>query len=184
MTEYFLSTPTTSVSYANADVRESLTDDVTLDSEGGATHNLTVTYTFIDQPHPYVQPSEFQNLVRVITPSASTRLAMTGPCTPVTAIQASHSVMACQLSLLRGASKTISFSWYVPSIVGAGPKSTYTLLVPRQAGATRATQITVTPAPGVTLSAQGGVGALVGKTFAWMQNPQMRDATLVLGVEP
>jgi O-antigen ligase len=170
-------------SYANADISESLTDDVTLDAKGGATHSMSVKYAFVNQPHAYVQAPEYQNLARVILPSAATMLSMTGPCTPVNASQVTHTVVACQLSLSRGASVAITFSWYMPSAVSAGPKPTYSLLVQRQAGATRAAHITVTPAAGMTLSARGSLGEMVGKTFVWEANPQTRDATLLLGVE-
>jgi hypothetical protein len=178
---YFVDT-NDGASYANADIRESMTDQVTLDAKGGATHALSVTYTYAQVAHTYVQNSEYRNLARVIVPSTATHLATSGPCTPVDTIQSFQAVIACQFSLARGAEKTISFSWYVPSIVTAGQTPTYSLLVQRQAGTTHAVHITVAPAPGTTLSKQGSSGAIAGGNLDWTQNPQTGNTTLVVGV--
>jgi hypothetical protein len=171
-------------SYANADIRESFTDRVTLDASGGATHALAVTYTYAVVTHPYVQVTEYQNLSRVIVPSAATRLAVTGPCAPVSTRQAFHQVIACQFSLTRGASKTISYSWYSPAVVTKGETTSYRLLVQRQAGTAHAAHITVAPPVGATLSGMGGPGAIGGGVFEWTQNPQTVDTSLVVGIGP
>jgi hypothetical protein len=169
-------------SYANADVRESYADHVTLDATGGALHAMSVTYTYAAVAHSYVQNSEYRNLARVIVPGEATRLAVSGPCTPVTTRQSDRRVIACQFSLTRGASATISFSWYVPSVVTGGQTPTYRLFIQRQAGTANAAHIVVSPASGMTLSSVSGAGALTDGTFDWTQNPQTSDATLTIGV--
>jgi hypothetical protein len=40
-------------SYANADLQEQITDNVTLGADGSATHNMSVTYTYPYVKHPY-----------------------------------------------------------------------------------------------------------------------------------
>ena len=168
--------------YSNADIKESFTDQVTLDASGGATHSMTVTYSYAVVPHQYVQYSVYRNLSRVIVPSTATRLAVNGPCSPVNAIQANHQVIACQFSLSRGARATISFSWYSPSVLTAGKQASYRLFVQRQAGTANAARITVAPPAGTTLTSLGGPGVLTGGAFEWTQTPQTADAALVVGV--
>jgi len=171
-------------SYANADIRESYSDRVTLDANGGATHALTVTYTYTVVAHPYVQVTAYQNLSRVIVPSAATRLAVTGPCAPVSTKQAYHQVIACQFSLTRGASKTISYSWSSPAVVTTGETPSYRLLVQRQAGTAHEAHITVAPPSGETLSSIGGPGALAEGVFEWTQTPLTVDTSLAVGIRP
>jgi hypothetical protein len=166
-------------SYANADIRESFTDRVTLDSNGGATHAMTITYTYAAVAHGYAQTTQYRNLARVVLPGSATRLAASGPCTPVNVRQSAHQVVACQFMLTRGASATISFSWYVPSVVTVNQAQEYRLLVQRQAGTARTANVTVSPPPGTALSNHGGPGAVAGGSLAWMQNPQTIDATIV-----
>jgi hypothetical protein len=171
-------------SYANSDIRESYTDQVTLDASGGATHAMTVTYTYAVVAHRYAQINEYRNLSRVIVPSAATRLAVTGPCAPVSTSQAYHQVIACQFSLTRGASLTISYSWYSPTVVTQDQTTSYRLFVQRQAGTANAARITVAPARGATLSSVSGPGALTGGDFEWTQSPQTIDTALVVGIQP
>jgi hypothetical protein len=108
---------------------------------------------------------------------------VSGPCTPVQVRQSAHPVIACQFSLTRGASATISFSWRVPSVVTKGQSSAYQLYVQRQPGTANTAQVTVTPAPGTTLVGMGGPGALTGGRLVWTQSPQKVDATLLVGVQ-
>jgi Protein of unknown function (DUF4012) len=169
-------------SYANADLRESFSDHVMLDASGGATHAMTITYTYAIVAHPYSQITEYRNLARVIVPSAATRPAVSGPCAPVSSVQAYHQVIACQFSLTRGASTSISYSWYAPSGVVAGQTPRYRLFVQRQAGTAHGAHITVTPAPGATLSSLSGPGSITGGSLEWTQNPQTVDTALVVGV--
>ncbi len=71
---------------------------------------------------PTSKNTQYENLARVILPSAATRLAASGPCAPVNARQSRIKSSPASSLLTRGASTAISFSWYVPSVVTVSEK--------------------------------------------------------------
>jgi hypothetical protein len=169
-------------SYANADVQEAITDVVTLDAKGGASHALAVTHTFADVQHDYVQTYRYSDLVRVIVPRTATHLNVNGPCAPVSTTQSDHLVLACQFSLQRGASSVISFSWYVPGVLPSGSNQSYQLLLQRQAGANDAVHVSVLPPAGATLALDGTPGKVVNGHVEWSATPLTADTTLAATV--
>lgn len=167
-------------SYANADIHETISDTVTLDANGGASHTLVVTHTFAQTQHDYMVFDRYDDLTRVIVPRSATHLQVSGPCTPVSVTQAYHQVMACQLTLPRGASSVISFSWYVPAVTTPRNGAPYRLLVQRQAGAKVAAQVRIIPPAGSTLALGTGPGTAVAGHIEWSAKPLTMDTLLVM----
>jgi hypothetical protein len=169
-------------SYANADMRETISDEITLDAKGGAAHNLTVTHTFATVQHNYAQTGTYEDLVRVIVPRSATGLTIRGPCTPVQVVQTDHLALACQFSLDRGATSTLSFSWYVPNVAPTQNGGTYQLLVQRQAGASDDVHVKVLPAPGASLGLVAGPGTMESEAYSWSATPLTNDTSLAARV--
>jgi hypothetical protein len=169
-------------SYANADVRESVTDSVRLDDQGGARHALTVTYTYAVNAHPYVQAGTYADMVRVIVPQRAGSMLVSGPCASWTVHEAGHRAIGCQFSLARGGSLTLQFSWYVPSAAGQTQSDTYSLLVQRQSGAQVGFHVTVAPAPNRRFASAVAPVQSVSGRLQWDVSPLMRD-TVLAGTE-
>ncbi len=167
-------------SYANADIHETLSDTVTLDAKGGASHTLVVTHGFAQVQHDYTVSNEYNDLARVIVPKSATHLRVSGPCTLVSTTEAYHLVMACHIALQRGAASTLSFSWYVPAVTTLRNGAPYRLLVQRQAGAKVAVQVRVTPPNGSTLTLGTGPGQVVAGHVEWSAKPLTMDTLLAM----
>lgn len=168
-------------SYANADVAEQIADTVNLDATGGAWHSLAITYTYRVVQHLYAQSDTFANLVRVIVPNAAEHGSSTGPCAAVRVTQAYHVALACQISLRRGATATVHFTWYVPSPSAPRHGPAYTLLVQRQPGASAGIQIVVNPPPKGTFTSVAPPAQLVDEQLRWSANPLLQDTLLSAG---
>ncbi|HEV2238683.1 MAG TPA: DUF4012 domain-containing protein [Ktedonobacterales bacterium] len=167
--------------YANADVRESVSDAVTLDDQGGAHHAVTVSYTYQVVAHAYAQYDTYADMVRVIVPHRAEPLSVSGDCVPWDIIQAGHRAIGCQFSLARGQSLTLHFSWYVPPAAARGQSGAYSLLIQRQSGAHADYHITVTAAPKQRFTAATAPARLAAGKLVWDAAPIVRD-TLLAGV--
>ncbi|HEU5346186.1 MAG TPA: DUF4012 domain-containing protein [Ktedonobacterales bacterium] len=175
-------------SYANADMRETASDIVTLNSSGAATHQLTLTYDYLVVRHNYVQQELYDDFVRIVGPGSVANFRVRGPCVLERATQASHAVIGCQLRVARGQKVTLTFTWTVPNAFTPGASSAYQLLIQRQAGARLNMSVTLAPPKGQTLVAraaglkppQGGqAGQLV-----WSATPLLVNTTLAALVKP
>lgn len=165
-------------SYANADMQETISDAVTLDATGGATHKLTVSYFYRDTSHLYEQQSYYDDFVRVIVTRSVTHVSMSGPCTPKRTTQAQHFVFGCQLHLARGGRATVTFSWRTPHAFSVGASATYRLLIQRQAGARVNWQVSVAPPSGQAVLVQGNAMRVVNGRAVWSANPLLTNTTL------
>lgn len=170
-------------SYANSDVQETISDTVTLDASGGATHTLAVTHTYAQSQHSYVQSNEYDDLARVIVPMTATHLKVSGQCTPVPVTQAFHLAIGCQLSLSRGATSMIVFSWYVPAPPHTQSSANYRLLVQRQAGAKDTVRVRIVPPAGATLGPGSGPGTVIGGDLEWSATPLSTDTVLTAAIQ-
>jgi len=165
-------------SYANADLQETASDTVTLDSTGGATHKLTVSYYYRDTSHLYAQRSYYDDFVRVIVPNAVRHVSVSGPCAPERTTQAYHFAFGCQMHVLRGDRVTLTFSWRAPHVFTKGASATYRLLIQRQAGAQVSWQVSVAPPPGQAVIVQGGPLRMTHGRAVWSVNPLLTNTTL------
>ena len=66
-----------SISKASQYVHTTLHDDITLDAQGGATHNLTITLTY-QQTGPVYGPDTYADYIRVYAPASATLLGGDG----------------------------------------------------------------------------------------------------------
>jgi hypothetical protein len=138
--------------YANANVRETVADAVSLDDRGTATHDLTITYDLPAVPHAYprVLSTIYVDVLRVIVP-AGARLSALGGCDPVTTTQAGHAVWACRFVLRATGSVRVRLRWTVPRATTRVAGATqYGLLLQRQAGARDDLTVTIAPPRGST----------------------------------
>lgn len=165
-------------SYANADLRETISDTVTLDATGGATHSLTVSYYYRDTSHLYAQRSYYDDFVRVIVPNAVNHVSVSGPCAPERTTQAYHFAFGCQLHVLRGGRVTVKFSWRAPHVFTPGASATYRLLVQRQAGAQVSWQVSIAPPPGQVVFVQDTALRVEHGRAVWSANPLLTNTTL------
>jgi hypothetical protein len=165
-------------SYSNSDVRESVTDSVTLDEKGGARHSLTVSYTYAFNAHPYAQSDTYADMVRVMVPQRTGPMSVSGRCVPWKVSEAEHQAIGCQFSLARGASITLQFSWYVPPAAAQSQRTGYNLLVQRQSGAHVDYHVTVAPAPNRRFASVTGPSRLVSGRLQWDVSPLTRDVSL------
>lgn len=157
-----------SASYVNGDIQEQIADNVTLDANGTATHNLTISYNYPIVKHSWTDIYTVvdgylavRDVVRVIVPPNAKLSAPTGGCEPIDAPEAKHGVIACEMILVRpdqpcvfngcGAyshqgTATLHFQWSVPNAAqAAGGATQYSLLVQKQAGSHSTVNITITP---------------------------------------
>jgi hypothetical protein len=170
-------------SYANADVTESVTDAVTLDSGLGATHALTLAYGYPSAAHSYSQVDQYTDFVRVILPSTAQRARIDGSCVPEKATQAGHIVLGCHMYLLRGQQIVLRASWYTPpstdARTGSGRPSTYQFLIQRQAGAQVQVHLSiVAPAGKMIRSIQPG--AVLRGEATWGASQLLTDTTVTV----
>jgi hypothetical protein len=169
-------------SYANADMQESVSDAVTLDAEGGATHTLTISYYYRATAHTFSQKGVYEDFVRVLVPHTVGYVAIRGPCAPRATIQSYHTSVGCQLSVGRGSHATVTFTWRTPKAFTAGKQATYRLLIQRQAGAQVSMQVGITPPSGEDLHTQtSGLTPAQGQLI-WSAQPLLRNTTLAAQV--
>jgi hypothetical protein len=165
-------------SYSNADVREKVTDVVTLDEQGGARHALTVTYTYAIIPHPYAQANAYGDMVRVIVPQRAGPMKVSGQCVQWDMTEAGHQAIGCQFSLGRGESITLQFFWQVPPPAAQAPRGTYSLVVQRQSGAHVDYHVTVAPAPNHRITSASAPAQIILGELQWDVSPLTRDTLL------
>ncbi|HEX6123223.1 MAG TPA: DUF4012 domain-containing protein, partial [Ktedonobacterales bacterium] len=160
-------------------IAETATDAVTLDSKGGAAHQLTLTYrSDVPQGGP-----AYTDVVRVLVPQTATNRAIQGPCAPLRASQAGHAVLACQFTLPRGAAVTLQFSWYVPGAVAASDANqaratAYALLLQRQPGARLSLAARVSAPPDRSFASAAAPGKLANGQVTFSAAPLLSDVAL------
>ncbi|HET9111141.1 MAG TPA: DUF4012 domain-containing protein [Ktedonobacterales bacterium] len=169
-------------SYANADMRETMSDVVTLDATGGATHTLTITYDYLATTHVYTQKLQYDDFVRLIVPRGSGGFSAQGPCAPRAAVQSYHTVFGCQLRVMRGKQVTLTFTWYAPNTVATDGSDAYRLLIQRQAGAHVSMRVRLAPPAGGSLLPRDGLLTAQPGGLVWSADPLVANTTLAATV--
>ncbi len=141
-------------SYANQDVTEHITDTITLDAQGNATHDLKIAYYYPVKTHLYDRVVNvvtgavyywhywfYKDYVRVITPKRSVLPQSYQGCpNNEPATEPNFQVMGCPFEIDRDGvnfpnNQTLEFVWKVPAAaVQANGGWQYQLLMQRQAG--------------------------------------------------
>jgi len=170
-------------SYANADMQETMTDNVALDMAGGATHTLTVSYFYRNTAHVYTQKSVYEDFVRLLLPIDVGAVQVRGPCAPRPSIQAYHFSFGCQVAVARGARVTVTFTWRAPHAFKPGQRATYRLLIQRQAGAHVSMRIGLSAPAGHGLFAQDTALRAERGQLVWSASPLLTNTTLTARVE-
>ena len=177
--------------YANQDVTEHIADTITLDAQGNATHNLTITYAYPVKPHLYSQVVVngqvyywagwyYRDYVRVIAPQRASSMSDQGCNTNTPTTENNFQVLGCGYEIDRDGvnyptSKTLQFTWTVPAAaVRQGSGWQYHLLLQRQAGAHDTVVITIIvpkgdhfiSPPTAPLKATGATGATTAQASA------------------
>jgi len=151
-------------SYANQDVTERITDNITLDAQGNATHDMKIVYDYPVKPHLYDQVINvingqvhvwkywfYKDYVRVITPKrAILPQSYQGCSNNVPATESNFQVMGCPFEIDRDGvnhpnTQTLEFVWKVPAAaarVNGGWQ--YQLLIQRQAGSRVVVSVNIT----------------------------------------
>ncbi len=153
-------------SYANQDVTEHITDTITLDAQGNATHDLKIDYNYPYITHSYDVVTNtvtgqviywrdwfYDDYVRVITPKRAalpTSYVGCGANTPTSEV--GFGVMGCPFRIDRPgdgtnypSSHSLEFVWKVPAAaVQQGGGWQYQLLMQRQAGSRVTVTINIT----------------------------------------
>lgn len=174
-------------SYANADVKESYADHVTLDAKMGAHHSLTITYDYPLSPdHSYRINPNYTDFVRVIIPANATQWNVSGDCISMHATEPGHAVIACRMILPEGEKRQLTFSWYTPPPApnkNAAPTAQplYQLLIQRQAGSVLTASMTVSPASGMTVT-NTSAGSIQKGAAQWTANPFASDTLIKVSV--
>ena len=169
-------------SYANADMQETISDNVALDAVGGATHRLTVSYYYHNASHVYTQKSIYEDFVRLLLPVTVGSVSVSGPCTPHPSIQAYHFSFGCQVAVTRGARVTVTFTWRTPHAFTVGHQATYRLLIQRQAGAHVGMQVGISAPTGQALFAQDSALRATQGQLVWSANPLLTNTMLTARV--
>lgn len=181
-------------SYANQDVTEHITDTVTLDAQGNATHDLKIAYVYPVIHHLYDQVTNvvtgqivywpywtYKDYVRVITPKRSILPQSYQGCAnnePTT--EANFQVMGCPFEIDRNGVKfpnnqTLEFVWKVPAAathVSGGWQ--YQLLMQRQAGSRVVVTINIVLPKGAHFTATPTTPLKAGSAT---QSPALATAT-------
>ncbi len=168
--------------YANADVKESIVDAVSLDAHLGATHSLTITYDLPSNVHGYTTSDHYSDFVRVILPATARQAQISGNCTREPTTEAGHVVLGCQMSLNVGGHIVLHASWYTPpSSSGnghAGAPASYQFLLQRQAGSQVQTSVSIAPPQGYAIHASQP--SVIVKGYAtWSTAQLLTDTTLI-----
>jgi hypothetical protein len=170
----------------NADVTEQITDHITLDSQGGATHHLTIFYNFPHDSHIYGEYGlGYKDYIRIYAPpQAQLESGPNGcdsPGNPVQSQELGHQVWACQIWMQYAPdSRTITLTYYVPNVVqNVQGQHQYTLLVQKQAGTTNVLDVSITPPSGTaSLSASAPLKVQAGKGLAQFAGVLEQDLPL------
>jgi hypothetical protein len=135
----------------NADVTEQITDQITLDKQGGATHHLTIFYNFPHDSHIYGEYGlGYKDYIRVYAPSqAQLESGPSGcdqPGEPTQSQELGHQVWACEIYMQYAPnSRTVTLTYYVPNVVqNVQGQQQYSLLVQKQAGTADVLDLTIT----------------------------------------
>src|SRR5579875_2393331 len=158
--------------YANQDVTEQISDTITLDAKGNASHDLKITYGYPVVQHLYSYEWSawyYTDFLRVILPNSATNTNNPSGCPlPLPAMEANHTVLSCKFVLQRTTSYvntfTIEYTWTTPNAARqTGGGWEYKLLAQKQAGSHSTIAITIvlpsgahfTAAPTSPLKASG-----------------------------
>jgi hypothetical protein len=182
------------VTYANADVTERLTQNVTLDAQGSATHDVTLTYTYAKRSHLYDSVFVaagggwyYRDFVRVIVPAGAQFTSGSG-CAWALVAQAQRAAWGCLFILGASQTVTLHLRWTVPHVVTAGShqgNQRYQLYLQRQAG-NLVTVDTSLSLPANAQVAQPVAAPLVvaGEGKATYSAPLARSQQLTVDYEP
>ena len=167
--------------YVNGDVQEQITDTVTLDSKGNATHDMTIRYTYPVVKHSWSSMYAdwyLGNVLRVIVPK-NAKLNSMDSCDPDSSYEAGHAVWTCGFRLDRPQySLTVHLNWTAPQVTTAGSTMRYSLLFQKQAGAHSTLKLTIIPPKGATVrSVQGGLQVSTPAPRATFSGPLTQDAS-------
>ncbi len=169
-------------SYSNSDIQETATDQVTLESDGSATHTLTVNYTYPTVTHLFAQQAGYNDFIRVIGASSAKQMHVTGPCTPKPTVQSFHAILGCQITIMQGQQATVTFTWNVPHAYATTAHGVYRLLLQRQAGARVAWRVIVTRSSGGALTPQSVGMRAEGNSATWSDSPLLTNTTLAVAL--
>lgn len=165
-------------------VTESALDHITLDAQGAATHDLTLTYTYnANAPWSGLRPLQpYRDFVRVMAPRGASQPQFAPPCVPVEQVEGGFISTGCQFTLQPGGSIQLRATWTTPAGTRSGQTS-YRLLVQRQPGAHVAVTVSVVAPQGYVLArpltspdmrlSQAGSGEV-----AWTTSRLTQDALL------
>lgn len=162
--------------YANADVQEHISDNVTINADGSASHDMTITYLYPYVKHPYdsiyTQTTlswTYVDVVRVLVPDTS-QLDTYPQCGDAYAISTTepnrsvwtcfHVTVYCNARNYDGSDNgatpvpvTLEFQWTVPkAVLTTGSTSQYNLTLVHQAGTQPAVTVTIHGPNGATLT--------------------------------
>ncbi|HEX9036780.1 MAG TPA: DUF4012 domain-containing protein [Ktedonobacterales bacterium] len=124
---------------ANDFITYSMTDKVTIDTNGNAVHKLTLAYNWptsaASAANDYGSKYFYRDYVRVYVPPKATLISQSGWAYSGQGSGFNRAVFAGYLSLWYGGSQTITLSWKVPSAATkVGSSWTYQELIQHQAG--------------------------------------------------
>jgi len=145
-------------------------DEVTLDTQGSATHQLAITYSFDSATHPELRRylygrRIYRTYLRIYTPPDAKLNALDGFSQRFQQINKSdepgRQMWGGYVYIRDGVPYTLHFSWSTPGVAtrDASGQWRYTLTVQRQAGASQALDLAIT-APGAPTPALRYAGAL------------------------
>ncbi|HLY31418.1 MAG TPA: DUF4012 domain-containing protein, partial [Ktedonobacterales bacterium] len=138
--------------YANQDVTEQISDTITLDAKGDASHDLKITYGYPVVNHLYSYEWSawyYTDFLRVIIPNNATNAVMQSACpSPIATTEANHQVLSCKFILVRqdGYTNTVTyeFTWTTPAVATQSSSGwEYKLLTQKQAGSHATIAITI-----------------------------------------
>jgi len=136
----------------NLDVTEQITDQITLDQQGGATHHLTLFYNFPGDSFLYGQDNGYIDYIRIYAPPQAEFKPGGSGCTPHQSQDLGHTVWACEINMPTApASGTIKLIYYVPNVAqNVQGQEQYSLLLQKQAGTANTVDISITPPAGAS----------------------------------
>jgi len=144
--------------YVNGDIQETISDTVTLDSKGNATHDMAIHYNFPVVNHTWSSMYSMwtlRDVLRIIVPKGAQLSSMYG-CSPVNTSEAGHDVWACAFILGRPNSTTVHITWTASKAATSTNGATqYTLVYQKQAGSHSTLNVTIIPPKGATLKSAG-----------------------------
>ncbi|HEX8732317.1 MAG TPA: DUF4012 domain-containing protein [Ktedonobacterales bacterium] len=157
------------VNKANQFTTATYKDVVTLDAQGNATHNLTITYRFRATNLALLYgPDRYQTYLRIYAPSAARLKSISGLKNILGHDQVNHSDLSWRqmwggyVLVANGVPYTLHLVWVVPhaATCASDGHCAYTLVYQRQPGAQQALDLTIS-APGQKKPAAAFSGPLV-----------------------